>query len=159
MGTETGSVFGLIKRMHGEDILEADSDPEPPTRGTQYRLRPEARIALDEALAQIGAKRQEPGRLERDQRLIIARGAAQLDLEKALSNSSISIDVAWIAWIGSSWLMALNPDAEPQMLRRLASILEGAGFACERGRIDELTDASRFRAQSRANVERAGAAR
>ena len=145
--------------MHGEGILEADSDPDPPTRGTQYRLTPATRIALDEALSQIGAQRQEPGQLEQDQRLLVARGGELLNLEKALSDPSVSIEVAWVAWIGSSWLVALDPDAEPQTLRRLVSVLEGAGIECERGRVDELLDASRFRAQSRANVERAGVTR
>ena len=159
LGTETGSVYGLIKRMHGEGILEADSDPDPPTRGTQYRLKPEALIALDNALAQIGAKRQEPGRLEQDQRLIIARGGAQLDLERTLADPSLSLEVAWVAWVGASWIVALDPDAEPQLLRRLIGSLESGGFECERSRVDELTDASRFRAQSRSNVERIGASR
>jgi hypothetical protein len=159
LGTETGSVFGLIKRMHAEGILEADSDPAPPTRGTQYRLKHEARVVLDELLAQIGDEHQEPGHLEADQRLLVARGNSLVGLETALADPALSTAVAWVAWMGSSWLFAMKADCEAHTLRRLATVLEQAGYECERGRVDELQAGHRFRAQSTANLERAGVGR
>jgi hypothetical protein len=158
LGTETGSVFGLIKRMHAEGILEADSDPEAPTRGTQYRLKPEAKVALDDALAQIGSKRQEPGQLEQDQRVVIANGSL-VDLQEVLADPSLSAVVAWVAWLGASWLVAMSPEADAHALRRVATVLREAGYVCEPGRVDDLQESSRFRAQAERNLERAGIAR
>jgi hypothetical protein len=159
LGTETGSVFGLIKRMHGERILEADSDPGPPTRGTQYRLTHEARIALDEVVDRTLGCRQEAGQLTDDQRLLIVRGDALADIEKVLADPGLSSAIAWGSWLGASWLLAMAPDCDAHAWRKLATVLEEAGYRCERGRIDELQSASRLRDQAASNLERAGANR
>jgi DNA-binding MarR family transcriptional regulator len=158
LGTETGSVFGLIKRMHGEGILEADSDPAPPTRGTQYRLTQEARVALEE-LDRAPAGKDEIGRLADGQRLLIARGEALLEIEQILADPSLSSAVAWASWLGGSWLIAMQPDSDGRAWRKLATVLEGAGYRCERGRVDEMQTARQLRRQFASNVHLARATR
>lgn len=146
LGTETGSVFGLIKRMHGEGILEADTDPAPPTRGTQYRLTPDAKVALDQVLQQ--QRKQEPGVLELDQRILLISGGNQTGLDQALSDPALSSELAWIAWVGPSWLIAMAPGSGAHALRRLTAVLEASGFTCQRGLVDDLRDGSSARSQA-----------
>lgn len=159
MGTETGSIFGLIKRMHAEGILEADSGPDPPTRGTQYRLTHEARVALETLDRALGSEEEAIGRLMDGQRLLIARGEALAEVEEILRDPSLSSAISWASWLGASWLIAMDPDSDGHPWRRLATVLERAGFSCERGRVDELQPASRLRQQAASNLERAGAGR
>lgn len=158
LGTETGSIFGLIKRMHAEGILESDSDPDPPTRGTQYRLTHEARVALQQLDEALGGQ-EETGRLVDNQRLLIVRGEALAEVEEVLADPSLSSAVSWASWLGASWLLAMSPDSDGHSWRKLATVLERAGYQCERGRIDELQPASRLRRQFASNLERAGATR
>ena len=158
LGVETGSVFGLIKRMHAEGILAADSDPEEPTRGAQYRLTHEARIALEKLDEALGGE-EEPGHLLDDQRLLIARGETLTDIEEVLADPALTSAIAWASWLGSSWLIAMRPDSDGYAWRKLASALERAGYLCERGRIDELQTGRRLRRQFASSLERAGAGR
>jgi hypothetical protein len=155
LGTETGSVFGLIKRMHAERILEADSDPDLPTRGTQYRLSHEARIALEDVDAVLADE--ELGQLVDGQRLLIVRGQAITPFEEVMADRSLASAVSWASWLGAGWLVALQPDSEGHAWRKLATALEAAGYMCERGRIDEMLPARRLRRQSSSNLERVGA--
>jgi hypothetical protein len=153
MGTATGSVFGLIKRMHAERILEADSDPDPPTRGTQYRLTPDALVALEAVDDEQGFG--EIGRLSEGQRILIARGGALTEIERVMADPGLSSTVAWASWLGEGWLIAMQPDSDGHAWRKLATVLERAGYGCERGKIDELQAASRLRRQSASNLHRA----
>jgi hypothetical protein len=142
--------------MHSEGILEADTDPGAPTRGTQYRLTHEARIALDDIALQAHDDGQEVGRLFDNQRVLIVEGGSLAAVERALADPSLSAEVAWGAWLGASWLLAMTPGADGHSWRRLATVLEEAGCRCERGKIDELQAAGRLREQSASNLERAG---
>jgi hypothetical protein len=152
LGTETGSVFGLIKRMHGERILESDSDPDPPTRGTQYRLTPSARIALEE-VDKGAAGEAEMGRLVEGQRLLIAHGDALVGIEEILADPRLSSAIAWASWLGGGWLIAMQPDSDGHAWRKLATVLERAGYSCQRGRMDELQTARQLRRQSASNLD------
>jgi hypothetical protein len=154
LGTETGSVFGLIRRMHGEGILEADSDPGPPTRGTQYRLTHEARLALEQLDGALAGE-EEIGRLVEGQRLLIVRGEELADIEKTVADPALSSAISWATWLGGGWLIAMQPDSDGHAWRRLATVLEGSGYKCERGRVDELQAARQLRRQSTSNLERA----
>jgi len=155
-GVETGSVYGLIKRMHGEGILEADTDPAPPTRGTAYRLTYPARVALDDLLEETGRDRDEPGQLATNQRLLLVKGSALMGFQQTLADPELAVSVAWVTWLGESWLVALSTDSDGHVQRRIATVLEQAGYLCERGTVDELQRADRFRDQATANLERVG---
>jgi len=142
--------------MHSEGILEADTDPGAPTRGTQYQLTHPARIALDDIALQTRDEGQEVGRLLDDQRVLIVEEGTLAAVETVLADPGLSAEVAWGAWLGASWLLAMAPDADGHAWRRLATVLEKAGCRCERGKIDELQAAGRLREQSASNLERAG---
>lgn len=154
LGTVTGSIFGLITRMHAERILEADCDPDPPTRGTQYRLTHEGRVALEEALREARGG-EELGSLVDDQRLLIVRGGRMTDIQEVLAEPVLSASIAWGSWLGASWLLAMAENASPHAWRKLTSVLEAAGYECERGRIDELQSGRQLREQSGSNLETA----
>jgi DNA-binding PadR family transcriptional regulator len=159
LGTETGSVFGLIRRMHDEGIIESDSDPDPPTRGTQYRLSHKARIALDELMEQAVDQPDEAGKLTENQRLLIVRGEAFAELERVLADPGLSANVAWASWVGAGWLVAMIPDCSSHSWRRLATAIEESGNRCELGKVDEPQLGRHWREQSESNLERARAVR
>jgi len=158
LGTETGSVFGLIRRMHSEKILEAKSDPDPPTRGTEYRLTHRAFVALD-GLDEARAGEARPGLLSADQCVLIVKGRQLSGLEAAVADPSLSSDVAWASWLGSGWLIAMEPESDGHSVRKLATVLEARGYECDLGKLDEILPASRLRRQFDSNLQRAGVER
>jgi hypothetical protein len=142
--------------MNAERILEADSDP--PTRGTQYRLTHEAKIALEQ-LDQALSTPDEVGRLYNDQRLLIVNGEALVEAEQVLAEPANTAAIAWASWIGASWLIAMRPESDGHAWRKLATAFERVGYKCERGRVDELMSARILRRQSSANLDLADANR
>jgi hypothetical protein len=158
LGVSTGSVYRLIIRMHSEGILEADSDPDPPVRGTQFRLSADARLALEQ-LDHGLMPDDDAGRLSDDQRVLIVRGQQLVRVEKIFADPSLSTLIAWAAWLGASWLVALTPETDGHAWQRLGTAFESAGLTCERGRVDEVQTAALLRRRSAANLEQAEAAR
>jgi DNA-binding MarR family transcriptional regulator len=159
LGTQTGSVYGLIKRMHAEGMLEADSDPAPPTRGTQYCLTDDARFALAQALESTQVEREDAGRLTEGQHVLIASGAGVMAVQRVVADPALSAAVAWDAWLGASWLFAMNPESSFLTLKKLAAALERAGCDCQLGQVDGLEAGGQMREQASLEVERAGALR
>lgn len=124
LGKPTGSIFGVLRRMHAEGLLIAD---EPPTRGTQYRLSDEARIALLEQAEDDG----DIGVLAAGQRLLfVERPARRASALEVLAAESLTAPVAWVAETDGGWLLALTPDLEDAYpVDRLALAFERADVA------------------------------
>jgi DNA-binding MarR family transcriptional regulator len=72
LGRPTGGIFGAVRRMLQEGLLEASADP--PGRGTQYWLTPAAAAALRAALSE----REQPGVLRPGQQLLLVEPPVQL---------------------------------------------------------------------------------
>lgn len=142
VGKPTGSLFGVLRRMHVEGLLLADTDP--PTRGTEYTLAPAAREALREpahAAATVGLLRRG------QQLLIVEQPADQLAAQRVLSLTSLAGSVAWAAEVGGGWLLAIESEVSGSYpLQRLEAALSVAGISCRQVHVtgvlagDELRD-------------------
>jgi hypothetical protein len=143
--------------MHAERTLRADSDPEPPTRGTQYKLTEDAALALGEALAGEPDQGQLAGQLADGQRVLVVSGKGLAGVQKILANPALSADVAWGAWVGASWLLAMSPSSGFFALEKLTVELECAGYECQRGQVDGLQVGAQLRENADRHSERIGA--
>ena len=128
LGRSTGSFFSMLKRMVAEGLLDIDT-PEP-TRGTQYSLTRAGRTAVSDALAADN----EPGLLTVGQYLLLVREPASLrKISAVLADNALAGSVAWVAELGSDWLIALDPtSSDPWPLDRLRGALEDQGMECRR---------------------------
>lgn len=143
LGKQTGSIFGVLKRMHAEGLIEAD--PEPPTRGTKYRLADDTRELLDEALSE----RSVPGLLAGDSRIVLVEGSSDLlALQEVLATVSVSRHVAWGTSLGWGHLLALDEDTDDFHAQRLAIALQRAGFSCRVASLGTIKDGADLREQA-----------
>lgn len=152
LGRPTGSIANLVKRMHSEGLLTAD--PDPPVRGTLYRLDPTAHAALEAALTQG----QPTGRLQEHQRFLLVEGVSDaLLLHRILARPALSAPVEWAAEIDGSGrrLLAMEPNASSLQVEKLLVALTQAGLRCEQRRVGELLGSEELRRKSVALVETA----
>ncbi len=142
MGRPTGSIFGVLRRMHAEGLLIADSDPHPPTRGTQYRLSDDATEALHVSLSEESGV----GQLAAGQRLLVVeRKKARLAATRILTESESTGLIAWGAELPSGWLLAMDPDADSFRVQVLAGAFERAGCRCYEAPVDAVLPGSQLR--------------
>lgn len=147
LGRSSGSISRPLHSMLSDGLLLAD--PDPPVRGTLYRLNPEARDALEEAAA--GAL--QPGVLVRDQRLLFVQGGEdRMQAMALLAKPSLSGAVAWAARTDASTglLLAMNPDADDLQVDKLIVALKARGFELREGVTGQITSASELRAHGKA---------
>jgi hypothetical protein len=137
LGRPTGSIFGVLRRMHADGLLVSDCDPETPTRGTQYRLSDVASEMLADAPAQVAGV----GRLAAGQRLmIVERRKARRPPARVLMDSSTAGLIAWAAEMPDGWVLVMTADADPFRIQRLAVALEKAGCRCREAPVDSVLD-------------------
>ncbi len=152
MGRPTGSIFGVLRRMHADALLKADTDPEPPTRGTQYRLSDVGQEALRQALAEEG----QVGQLTEGRRVLFIELRKNLaSAAKVLGDRMNAGLIDWGAELPTGWLLTLVEGADPHRVRLLRTALEQAGCRCRDIHIDALVTGSllRKRAERLTNVE------
>jgi hypothetical protein len=135
MGRPTGSIFGVLRRMHAEGLLVADTDPDPATRGTQYRLSDAAAGLLMDALAdESGVGRVAPG-----QRLLtVDRHGARIDAAKVLTEGASAGIIAWAAELPAGWLLVVDAEVDPFRVQALCAAFEHAGCRCEQAPVDDV---------------------
>src|SRR4051794_2247460 len=123
LGRPTGSIFGVLRRMHADGLLKADTDPDPPTRGTQYTLTSDGADALRAAQSESVV-----GRLIEGQRLLVIEYRETLDEPSKILAGPIAAGlVDWGAEVASGWLLALAEQVEHHRVRSLIRELERAG--------------------------------
>jgi hypothetical protein len=142
LGRPTGSIFGVIRRMHADGLLLADSDPDPPTRGTQYRLSESATQLLAEALSEPNVI----GQLAPKQRLLlIERRKSRLAAIEVLAGSTSAGVIAWGAELPGGWLLAIDADVDPFRVQRLSTAFERAGCRCREAPVDTVLSGTLLR--------------
>lgn len=135
LGRPTGAVFGVIRRMHDDGLLRADSDP--PTRGTQYRLSDEGVDALNATLALtedagIGA-------LAEGMRLLFVTHGTDLRGPTEVLNSEAAAGLlAWGAELPDGWILALVEEADRHRVRTLRVRLQAVGCKCRELSVDTV---------------------
>lgn len=141
LGKPTGSIFGVLKRMHAEGLLIADTDP--PGRGTRYELAPGVREALRDAAVRASVT----GIVQTGQRLLLVDHPSDpVAAHRALSRESLAGSVAWAAEVGGGWLLALAPDVSSSYpLQRLEAALSQAGAACRQVHVDDILGGDELR--------------
>jgi DNA-binding MarR family transcriptional regulator len=146
LGLKPANIFGLVRRMHADGLLEADSDP--PTRGTQYRLTMSGSAAARQAL-----EREEPvGRLTEQQTvMVIEPGGPEATLshfDRVVSDPSVSGAVGWSAFFGWGWMLVFTPRTDLFQIKRLALRLDRAGYRTRFGRPEALISGATMREQA-----------
>jgi DNA-binding PadR family transcriptional regulator len=145
LGRPTGSIFGVLRRMHTDGLLLADTDPDPPTRGTLYRLAESGARLLEETLQ----PRDELGHVHDGQRLLHVEYDRDLTAASRVLVESVSAGViAWGAELPAGWLLAMVPDADAFRVRRLVGAFEQAGCRCVSLPVDAVVDGARLRARA-----------
>lgn len=145
LGVETGSVFGLIRRMTAEGIIEPIGVGEP-TRGTEYILTENGAHALELDLERKRDPEDGAGTVAKGQDVIIVRGGRLADVQAVFADPGLSLVIAWAATLGADWLLALSANADQFAAQRLVVALEKkAGCGCERGTVDSKLSGSRLR--------------
>ena len=135
LGRPTGSIFGVLRRMHADGLLISDCDPEPPTRGTQYRLSENATEMLADALSEQNGV----GHLTLGQRLLmVERKKSRLAATQVLTESSSAGIIAWAAELPSGWLLVISADADPFRVQSLCTEFERAGCRCQDAPVDAV---------------------
>jgi hypothetical protein len=156
MGKPTGAIFGVLRRMHSDGLLEADSDE--PTRGTQYRL-----TALGErALAEVLSEQQPAGQLSSDQWLLMVERGSEAGLREfyaVLATTSLSGVIAWATSVGWGWLVVCGTDAAEFTVARLTNAFRDAGFRCHEARAGTLLSGTQLRDNATTLVEDSKASR
>src|SRR4051812_28493782 len=85
LGKPTGSIFGVLKRMHADGLLVGDTDE--PTRGTQYTLADSGRELLRDAASHEHAL----GVLADGQQLLLVdRPNDVISVQRIFSRDSVS---------------------------------------------------------------------
>ncbi len=151
-GKSSGAIQGVVHRMVADGLLEADSDP--PTRGTLYRVPPEAR----EALLEAAQGHQHPGALSEHQRLLTVRGRpGRIKAMELLSSTALAGAVSWVARTNSAdeLLVAMNPEAEDELVDSLVVAFLKAGFKCREGLVSQIMSARDLRDHNHKVIARA----
>lgn len=142
LGRPTGSIFGVIRRMHAEGLLIADSDPDPPTRGTSYHLAEDALALLDQNLAPTD----EVGRLGEGQRVVFVERKKNLATASEVLAARVSTGlISWGAELPGGWLLVMVADADPFQVSRLVAAFERAGCRCRDAPVDALASGPQLR--------------
>jgi DNA-binding PadR family transcriptional regulator len=145
MGKPTGAIFGLLRRMHTDGLLEADS--ETLTRGTQYRLTHKGSVALEEALAEEPAI----GQLTADQWLLVVAHTDQTrltDFQHVVARTTHSGGIGWGVGLGWGWLLAFDPGSEAFAVERAVAAFEEAGFRCRYAQAVVLLSGNEIRSRA-----------
>lgn len=152
-GVKAAAIYGTARRMHDDGWIEADSDPEPPTRGTQYRISALGRELLEEALAE-----ERPlGELSEGQWFLLVEEHG-LDDERTLSFHRVMGDarfsgrLAWGAPLGWGWMLAFEPGVDKFQRDELAIELGRAGFNCREGQPEVLLSGASIRDKAGAHI-------
>jgi len=145
IGRPTGSIFGVLRRMHAEGLLESDSETDPPTRGTQYRLSETATVLLAEALADESGV----GVLEPGQRVLLVSYRKGFRRAAAVIASSDAAGlIAWGAELSDGWLLVLSEEVDTFRAQRLLASLEAAGCKCSHSPVDAVLAGAPLRERS-----------
>lgn len=145
LGRSTGSIFGVLRRMHADGLLTTDSDPDPPTRGTQYQLTSLARELLAHALSLESGV----GQLAQGQRLLIVqRMEDRLRPSEVFTKSSNAGIIAWAAEMPNGWLLVVGADVESFRAKALCAAFEKAGCRCYEDCVDAVVAGSLQRARA-----------
>jgi hypothetical protein len=144
IGVETGSIFGLVRRMAAEGIIEP-LGPGEPTRGTEYILTEDAAYALTLELERTTDPEGDHGTVVNGQEVLFARGGRLLDIQAVFADPSLSLVIAWAATLGADWLLALTVDADKFAAQKLIAALEKVGCQCDYGKVDSKLSGSRLR--------------
>jgi hypothetical protein len=151
LGRPTGSIFGVLSRMHRDGLLISDCEPEPPTRGTQYHLSPHA-IEL------LGAEPYDEegvGQLKRGQRLLVVEHRkGRRRASRILAEGSSAGVIAWGAETPSGWLLVMASDVDPFRVQELSSDFEAAGCRCVEAPVDAVVAGSLLRGRAQSRMER-----
>jgi len=135
LGRSTGSIFGVLRRMHEDGLLAADTDPDPPTRGTSYRLTPIGAELLAEALSNESGV----GQLVQGQRLLtVRRGDDLLGPSEVLTQSKSVGMIAWAAEMPNGWLLVMSGEVDSFRAMSLRAAFEKTGCHCYEDRIDAV---------------------
>lgn len=135
LGRPTGSIFGVLRRMHEDGLLKADTDPDPPTRGTSYRLTKVGAELLAKALSHESGI----GQLVQGQRLLaVRRGDDFLAPSKVLRQSESVGMIAWAAEMPNGWLLVMAGEVDSFRAMTLRVAFEKAGCRCYEDRIDAV---------------------
>lgn len=128
--------------MHSDGLLIADSDPDPPTRGTQYRLSDDAKEALSDSLNETGGV----GILAKNQRiLVIERKKSRVAATKVLTESESAGLILWGAELPNGWLLVIDPDADVFRVQVLSAAFERTGCRCYEARVDDVLSGAMLR--------------
>jgi hypothetical protein len=151
LGRPTGSIFGVLRRMHADGLLVSDSEPDPPTRGTQYRLSENA----TEMLAEVLAEESGVGILEPGQRVLsIHRTKGLRRPAMVLSESHAAGLITWGAELPDGWLLVMSEDVDPFRVQRLLTGLERAGCVCRQAPVDAVLAGQPLRDRAEQLVEK-----
>jgi DNA-binding PadR family transcriptional regulator len=155
-GVHTGAIFGTLQRTHADGLVEADSDPDPPTRGTQYRISPVGRRLLEATLAE----EQPVGQLESGQRILIVepgKRERRTEYERVVGDVGLTGRIAWGAPLGWGRMLVFEPGVDEFQVAELAIAFERAGFRCRDAQLGALASGSVLREQADAHLMRSGA--
>lgn len=150
VGRPSGSISRQVQSMVSERLLIAD--PDPPVRGTMYRLNPDVRDALEEA----AEGSQQPGLLVPNQRLLLVRGGpGRTKSAQLLAKPGLSGAVAWSVRIDASGglLLAMSISVDNHQVDKLVVALEESGFECREGLVGEIESGRDLRARSKSLAE------
>jgi DNA-binding PadR family transcriptional regulator len=146
LGKPTGAIFGVVRRMHSDGILDADSDPDPPTRGTQYSLSESGAAALGDALAE----EKSAGQISEGQRLIMVERRKGLKRpNEVVGGSDARGLIEWGLEFPDGWLLVLVEGADPYRIRKLQREFEDAGCRCHDATVDAVLSAALLRRRAR----------
>ena len=151
LGRPTGSIFGVLRRMHADGLLISDSDPDPPTRGTQYRLSDNA----TEMLANVLSEESGVGVLERGQRVLLVQRTKGLRRPaKVMSDSRAAGLVVWGAELPEGWLLVMSDDVDPFRAQRLVADLERVGCVCRQAPVDAILPGQSLRERAEQLIQK-----
>jgi DNA-binding PadR family transcriptional regulator len=151
LGRPTGSIFGVLQRMHAEGILAADSDPGPPTRGTQYAL---SAMGQDLLRAALPDESDAIGRIEPGQRMLVVRRLGRLtEASEVLAGAKGNGLVDWGSELPDGWLLTLVENADRHRLDVFVTALERARCECRELTVDTLYTGTRLRDRARSLIE------
>ncbi len=150
LGRATGSIFGVLRRMHSDGLLISDCEPDKPTRGTQYHV-------TESATELLGAEPYDEdgvGHLKRGQRLLIVeRRKGRRRATRVLTESSSAGVIAWGAETPSGWLLVIAGDVDPFRVQDLSTAFEAAGCRCQEAPVDAVAPGSLLRGRARNLIE------
>ncbi|HEY5197941.1 MAG TPA: hypothetical protein VIJ51_13035 [Solirubrobacteraceae bacterium] len=146
LGRRSGDIQRLMRQMHDEKLIEADS-PEP-TQGTEYWLSKDGTAALLEEIAEGVI----PGVLSEHQQLLLIKAADAGEFLGLIGRRDLAGIVGWASQLGGNgeWLLALEPRVQQVQAIRFVVSLQKLGFSCTTYRVQNVVDADELRRLSAA---------